>query len=213
MATVNDATVVVEPRLPLTFVVSLASLLLLAFGGGWTLIQTQFNNTEKSIEASARVADVAFKNAVDLVTLERQQTRFELNQLSKDLTEVHNQLRHDVVRTPEFKQFEERLSSVVKRLDIVETTRPTTGELKATAESANVASQILGNRLGQLEVRAYDLAARGARNPVESGEIASINKQMELVQQQISDINRQMAAMLLTIGGATKLPIANPPTR
>jgi hypothetical protein len=178
-----------EPRLPVQAILSFGSLILLAFGAMWTLMQTQFMAVDKEI-------DLSNKAVAELVRI----NRISLEGLSND---IHNELRHDVVGQPEFKQFSDRLDSILKRLDIVEATRPTTGELKGTADGLDRSVQVLVARVIQLEQKLYDLSSKAAHNPVESGElnvtINGMNSRLDLVQQQIADINRQIAATLLNI--------------
>jgi hypothetical protein len=62
----------------------------------------------------------------------------------------------------------------------------------------------LRNRLSTLEAQQHDLIAHQAHVPVEGKEVdqlsASVDKRFELLQQQINDINRQIAASVLQSG-------------
>lgn len=190
-------------QVPMAFIVPLGSMLALAFGGGWALMQSQFANVERSIDATRTQLTANLDRTVnDNLKLS--------NSVDVRVTEIHTELLHDVVRQNEFIQFEQRLDSVLKRLDIVEATRPTTGELKGTADGLSAQFATLNARVVQLESRAYEAARSAARNPVEAGEltvtISAIDKQLNVVQQQMADINRQIAAALLSID-----PIKRPP--
>jgi hypothetical protein len=65
-------------------------------------------------------------------------------------------------------------------------------------------------RLVALENEQRELLGHAAHNPVESKEVdglsASVDKRIELVQQQINDINRQIAASVLQGFAAPHLP-------
>ena len=56
-------------------------------------------------------------------------------------------------------------------------------------------------RVDAIEARQFDLLAKSARNPVESGELTALigatDKRLDVVQAQIADINRQIAAAIL----------------
>ena len=59
--------------------------------------------------------------------------------------------RHEFVTQEEFKQFENLLNLITKRLDNLESTRPTTGELQATARGAETLGSKLEDRIRSLE--------------------------------------------------------------
>jgi hypothetical protein len=64
-------------------------------------------------------------------------------------------------------------------------------------------------RLATLETVTRDLLSRSAHSPVEAKEVdvfsAATDKRFDAVQQQINDINRQIAASILTPGGVLHL--------
>lgn len=199
---------VLEPRLPLTFIVPLGTLLLMAFGGGWTLMQSQFANVERGVDSSIKQFEALNKNTRDLVDLDRSQFRNAVDRLTQDqrnlldelktrTTDIHTELRHDVVNQTEFKQFSDRLDAILKRLDIVEATRPTTGELKGAADGLERSFSIVNSRVIALEAKTYDAIGKTARDPVEASTLAvtinAMEKRIEQLQQQIGEINRQIA--------------------
>ena len=194
-------------KVPVIFMIMTGTLLSMAFGAGWTLMQNQFANVDKAIEARDRLYQ-AFEKSIIATTAENRATGIangnRLSQELKDLTdEFHNEMRHNLVGQAEFKQFEARQDSVLRRLDVVETTRPTTGELKGTADGLSRSVDVLAARFTQIETRAFDSARTSARNPIEASEInaiiGAINKQMDVVQKQIEDLNRQVAAALVEL--------------
>jgi hypothetical protein len=84
---------------------------------------------------------------------------------------------------------------------------------KQEQENANNAYR---SRITSLEGVERDLLSHAAHNPVEAKEVdvfaAATDKRFEAVQQQINDINRQIAASILTPGGVLHLqqpPIQN----
>jgi uncharacterized small protein (DUF1192 family) len=66
------------------------------------------------------------------------------------------------------------------------------------------------SRLAALEAEQRDLIAHAAHSPVESKEVdglsSSVDKRIELLQNQINDINRQIAASILENGRRTIAP-------
>jgi hypothetical protein len=83
-------------------------------------------------------------------------------------------------------------------------------------EQSNVNISFAG-RINTLETVTRDLLARSAHSPVEAKEVdvfsAATDKRFDAVQQQINDINRQIAASILTPGGVLHLqqPSVLPP--
>jgi hypothetical protein len=73
-------------------------------------------------------------------------------------------------------------------------------------ENANNAFR---SRINSLEAVERDLLSHAAHSPVEAKEVdvlaAAIDKRFDAVQQQINDINRQIAASILTPGGVLHL--------
>lgn len=91
-------------------------------------------------------------------------------------------------------------------------------EHAANMQEQENANNAFRSRLTVQETALRDLLARTARAPVEAKEVdvlsAAIDKRFEAVQQQINDINRQIAASILTPGGVLHVPIApQPPPR
>jgi hypothetical protein len=79
-------------------------------------------------------------------------------------------------------------------------------------ENANNAFR---SRIASLEAVERELLSHAAHNPVEAKEVdvfaAATDKRFEAVQQQINDINRQIAASILTPGGV--LHLQQPPAQ
>jgi hypothetical protein len=71
----------------------------------------------------------------------------------------------------------------------------------AYQQEQKTVNESVGARLTFLEVGHRDLLAHGARTPVEAKEVdglsASVDKRIDLLQQQLNDINRQIAASVL----------------
>ena len=134
--------------------------LLVVVGAFWALafgpIQDKFSTNEKR--------DVELRNDIRRIQTE---FRGEINRIDAELLSR----RSEFVSQPEFKQFENRVDITVaqrfevanQRLQIIESTRPTTGELGAVAKSTE-------NSLTQLEARIRALEATTPRfaNPATS---------------------------------------------
>ena len=92
------------------------------------------------------------------------------NELKTELADVHQEFRHDVVRQEEFRLFLDRYAELLKRVDT-------------------------------LNERILEMASKSAHNPVEAGDlnaqISATDKRLDIVQAQIADINRQIAAAIL----------------
>jgi len=69
-------------------------------------------------------------------------------------------------------------------------------------------------RVDTQEQRILDIIAKSARNPVEGGEVtalvSAIDKRLDVVQAQIADINRQIAAAILLGDGDKKKSLVPP---
>ena len=70
-------------------------------------------------------------------------------------------------------------------------------------------------RTDVMEQRILDIVAKSARNPVEGAEVTAlvnaIDKRLDVVQAQIADINRQIAAAILLGGDGDKRKALVPP--
>ena len=104
-------------------------------------------------------------------------------ELKARVADIHNELRHDVVIQNEFLQFLSRYEMTLRRIESIEQT-----------------------------IRV--LAERTAKEPVEKSTIDAINmsvmNQIGIMQTQISDINRQIAAALIMIDSNSKTGAPQP---
>jgi hypothetical protein len=175
------------PRGPLTWanLISSVAVIGVAAAGGWTLFQSQFASMEKSIAIQAKI------NEENARLLAEEFRRFQ-DASEKDRYDVHLELRHDFIRKDEFNQFEQRLESIQKRLDIIEQTRPTTGELQSTAQAVGHQLEFVQKQLDLVESRQADALKSSARNPVEAREIdlviSELGKQISTVNKRLDDL-------------------------
>jgi len=72
--------------------------------------------------------------------------------------DILDQRRTEFVTQFEFKQFEQRLLTVEGRLNVLEATRPTTGELQATARNVSDNINKIEDRIKELEIHHFNLS-------------------------------------------------------
>jgi len=133
-----------------SIVATLALGLTLA-AAGWTLFQTQFT-------AQDRIMSDNKASHERMLTNLRRDTESYDSALRAELLFLRNALitqRNEVVTQPEFKQFfqsiQDRLDRVDKQLQLLESTRPTTGELQSTAKSLDSQVNRVEERLRLME--------------------------------------------------------------
>jgi hypothetical protein len=150
--------------LPLPLLVSVAMLLLMAFGGGWSLMQSQFANVNRSMEDRDKALIIQQKKTDHEIELDRAQftTNYDHvtrqieevgNELKARLVDVHNELRHDLVNQFEFKQFEKQVDDLVAQVRLLNAAKPSKDELGATAAALEKRIDALTLRLNNLSDR------------------------------------------------------------
>lgn len=125
MATTSNGT----PELTWTNIVSTIAVILTMFAGAWLLFQSQFANMKEQFSA----ADSFINKRVDVIG-ERQQTNV-------------NRLEH----TEFVKRLDSELAQIRDQLRIIETTRPTTGELQGVGLTTKEQLAEIKDRLRSLE--------------------------------------------------------------
>lgn len=101
-------------------IAAIGVLMATIIGGSWTLVQSQFN-------ASTARED-----------LRHSDTNRRLDEFRDGFRRVDREIdRHagHFIRIEEFRQFQMRLEQMQKQLSVLESTRPTTGELQAVSRS------------------------------------------------------------------------------
>ena len=101
-------------------VAAIGVLMATIVGGSWTLIQSQFNAANQ--KEDLRHSDVDRR----------------LNELRQSIARVEREIdkeKYDFMRNDTFMQFQQRFDQMQKQLTIIESTRPTTGELQAVSRS------------------------------------------------------------------------------
>lgn len=119
----------------------------------FSVVGAQWIETQNNFTHIAKEQDIAVGNLKDLINQARQEAQSRDNGLKDELyrreaelklavTAINSELlarRSEFVGQAEFRQFEQRFEResalFQKRLDVVESTRPTTGELQATANA------------------------------------------------------------------------------
>jgi len=111
-----------------------------------------------------------------------------------DQLRLEKELRADIERRvgdAEFKEFSARVladdTTLSQRLLSIEQTRPTTGELQATAASLREVVILLQTRANDLSTKIDNLAAHQAHDPVETREIDNMRQQLSLIEQRQQD--------------------------
>jgi hypothetical protein len=154
--------------------VGATTIVALLFGGSWTVFQTQFSSIDKEILTLRETLSITGK-------VDKDDAGKKFDALDGQISKINDTLRADIasnlISRNEFMQFQYRFESMSKQND-------------ETRERMNT------------------LAARSARTPVEKETIDAIvnalDKQIQLVQGQIIDINRQIAAALIIIDNNAK---------
>jgi predicted nucleic acid-binding Zn-ribbon protein len=130
--------------------IAAGSFLLLAFGSVWTIMQSEFSNVDKTS------------------TLIRSEVIALADEVKARIADIHGELRHDYIKSPEFTQSQKNIDILIDRIKVLESH-----------------------------------VQKTARDPVEAATMAAaltaLNKQIDLLQAQIADINRQIAAALIII--------------
>ena len=133
-------------------------------GGGWTLAQSQFAGVRELIdlhEKQDRAADEALRQQVMIA-----RDQYALNfanatkatealesEVKARIADIHQELRHDFPTQSELRQIELRIDSLAHRLEILEATRPTTGEVGIRSEALEKRIEVLTQRLNLLTER------------------------------------------------------------
>lgn len=119
----------------LTWVNIIATLALLATvaGGAWLLFQNQFTNLEVQMHTNLTDLSAQIKD----------------NRGQADRLRDHSVQREE--HTEFVKRVDERLAEIQRRLDVLEATRPTTGELEKVSGATNASIIDLKERLQFLE--------------------------------------------------------------
>lgn len=117
------------------------------FGGSWTVFQTQFSNTAEQQKIIREQLD---KRSEQVDQNFKDENR-KLERVDAELLHLHDVY----VEQYQFKQFltglDKRISIDEERLHDIESTRPTTGELRGIAESADKQISRMQDRLDRLE--------------------------------------------------------------
>jgi len=139
-----------------TNLVATVALFCVMIGGGWVIFQTQFSSVATTIAENKSAADrMTGRNRSELEQMDKE--------IKKELQFLRERLIHrrtEVVGIAEWQQFQkgqlDRLDRIDKQLQLLESTRPTTGELSAASKSADQ------NIQGALErIRALEIYLRG----------------------------------------------------
>ncbi len=127
-------------ELPWSTLTSTGMFLLVVVGAFWALafgpIQDKFGQVEKRSE----------QERGDLLRVQEN--------LKSDIRRIDAELmarRDTFVGQPEFKQVVNRLETLANRLQVIESTRPTTGELSAVAGGTKDSLSVLESRIRALE--------------------------------------------------------------
>jgi flagella basal body P-ring formation protein FlgA len=102
-----------------------------------------------------------------------------------------------------------QLQQIHHELELIQSQYLTLREHAAYQKEQENANNAFRTRIGTMEAIERDLLSHSAHSPVEAKEVdvfsAATDKRFEAVQQQINDINRQIAASILTPGGVLHL--------
>jgi polyhydroxyalkanoate synthesis regulator phasin len=173
--------------------ISLVAVLFVMAAGGWSLFQSQFASVSSTIALQAKANEEAARTLASQLIRSQDGFRTEIKDLYDELksriADIHGELRHDFVSVNEFRQFEARLDSVQKRLDVIETTRPTTGELSSTATAVGKQVEFVQRQIDLLESRQSEMARTSPRTPVESREVDLLTNQLS---QRIDALSRRV---------------------
>lgn len=142
----------------------------------WTIMQNQFDSQSRALRGQSDAVMILVNEAKDDIKLLR--TFSALN--SNDVSGMKRQIEAVNGRLTENE------TSAFRRLDAVEQTRPTTGELKGMADGLARNVEVVNTRVTQLENRAFESATKGARTPVEAIEIVAVGKRIDGLQDQIT---------------------------
>jgi len=124
----------------LTNVWGVVGVVAILFGGSWTVFQTQFSNIDQGQK------------------IIRDELARRSGEVDSKFTALDAELLHhrDVyIEQYEYRAYaralEKRLDTIEQRLALIEQTRPTTGELRGIADSADKQIQRILDRLDKLE--------------------------------------------------------------
>ena len=136
-------------------------------GGGWAIFQNQFGSVREIIASHEKADRESDENLGKQIALNREQ--YQLNfataikevektneELKGRIADIHQELRHDLVNQTEFKQFEARLETLSKRLDVLEATRPTSGEVNINSVNLEKRIEALTSRLNLLTEHLFE---------------------------------------------------------
>ncbi len=129
----------------LQVIISIAGLILILFGGGWTLFQTQFSYIAKQVEDVRFIANDNSTRLAHEQEVREQAITSRLQAIQADLIRD----RQDYINQAQFASWQSRVTDTIevlrKQLSVLEATRPTTGEIQAAIRAIEA-------RLNSLEV-------------------------------------------------------------
>lgn len=132
-----------KPELSWYNIIVTVGVLFAAAGAGWTLFQTQFSSMERQFQSS------------DKNLLERIVDLKEMAERNRDET-IHIREHNELV-----KRVDTEIATINDRLKILETTRPTTGELQGIAAASGRDITDLKDRIRSLEDNLRKVAPLG----------------------------------------------------
>ena len=147
--------------------VATATLAAILFGGSWVLFQAQFANLEKQIV----VAKAAEDHDSEL--------------LRGHVMELELELRNSVLWQREFKQFENQVGDLKRRVELLEQTRPTADTLQTVSTGLKERIDALATAYQNLSTKLNDFDLHAARSPVERPEL-------ELVREQVKELTARI---------------------
>src|SRR5208283_98095 len=120
-----------------------------------------------------------------------EENRRAINQQFADIQNELERRRTMFVGSQEFNQFQGRVLAddvtLSQRLLSIEQTRPTTGELQATAASLREVVTLQQTRANDLSAKIDNLASHQARDPASQRDIDNMRQQLSLIEQRQQD--------------------------
>ena len=153
--------------LPVGTIISMGLLAVSLLGGGWAIFQNQFGSVREIIEAHDRADRAEDLNLGRQITFNREQYQLnfatamkEIDRTNEELKgriyDIHQELRHDFPSQNELKQIETRIDVIAKRLDVLEATRQTSGEVSIRSETLEKRVEALTARINVLTEHLLD---------------------------------------------------------
>lgn len=141
-----------------TNLAAFAMVFVVSLGGGWKLVNQELSSQDRaqraSVEALKHSVEMASKSLEEQEALRHKYVDDRLARLTVLIDEINRELtarRSEFLNQDEFRQFSSRFESVREELKLLQSARPTTGELQGLVKALEERINRQSDRIRALE--------------------------------------------------------------